>query len=243
MPRGRAQLGQALALVLAACSACSDTALRTPEQRGRALFRDTALSSSTVNRFSCNTCHEAEPEAGSSAIRAGAPLAGVTERATFWGRQEIDLLASINQCLRLFMQETVPLVADDPRAEALYVFLASLPADHTDEVPFTLIAPVPLPRGDERRGAALYQDSCQVCHGARHTGSGRLTPFAPVLPEDTHEDHEGETEDTIRFSVIDKTRHGGFFGVGGVMPPFSLEVLSDEQLSDILEYLEFFGDP
>jgi thiosulfate dehydrogenase len=38
-------------------------------------------------------------------------------------------------------------------------------------------------------------------------------------------------------------RHGKFYNVGGNMPLFSLEALSDAQLGDILAYLEGFGLP
>jgi thiosulfate dehydrogenase len=36
---------------------------------------------------------------------------------------------------------------------------------------------------------------------------------------------------------VEKTRHGGFLGYGGTMPPFSLNVLSDEDLADLLTFL------
>jgi len=35
----------------------------------------------------------------------------------------------------------------------------------------------------------------------------------------------------------EKIRHGLFLGYGGVMPPFSREVLSDQDVSDLLEAL------
>ena len=43
--------------------------------------------------------------------------------------------------------------------------------------------------------------------------------------------------------TIEKVRHGKFFSVGGNMPLFSLEALSDAQLGDVLAYLEMFGLP
>jgi thiosulfate dehydrogenase len=38
--------------------------------------------------------------------------------------------------------------------------------------------------------------------------------------------------------VIEKVRHGRFFGIGGEMPLFSSEALPDPALGDLLEYLE-----
>ena len=37
--------------------------------------------------------------------------------------------------------------------------------------------------------------------------------------------------------VIEKVRHGQFFGVGGNMPLYSLEALSDEDLGALLAFL------
>jgi thiosulfate dehydrogenase len=38
--------------------------------------------------------------------------------------------------------------------------------------------------------------------------------------------------------VIEKVRHGRFFNIGGDMPLFSQEALSDEDLGALLAYLE-----
>ena len=37
--------------------------------------------------------------------------------------------------------------------------------------------------------------------------------------------------------VIEKVRHGQFFGVGGSMPPYSQEALSDADLGALLAFL------
>ena len=37
--------------------------------------------------------------------------------------------------------------------------------------------------------------------------------------------------------VIEKVRHGQFFGVGGTMPLYSREALSDEDLGALLAFL------
>ncbi len=38
--------------------------------------------------------------------------------------------------------------------------------------------------------------------------------------------------------VTEKIRHGQFFGVGGNMPFYPREVLSDAELADLLEYFD-----
>ena len=111
-----------------------------------------------------------------------------------------------------------------------------LPAD-------LLIFPVAdLPAGDATRGASLYASACASCHGTVHTGAGRLTELASLLPDDPLEEHAADGFDAVeqRVAFVDKIRHGGFFGYGGVMPPFSLEALSDEELADVLTYLSLY---
>jgi len=91
---------------------------------------------------------------------------------------------------------------------------------------------------DEARGKALYTAACANCHGDVHTGKGRLAASIPILPEDTIAEHTYlGTLTATRVVFIEKARHGGFLGYGGVMPPFSLEALSDAELADILDYL------
>ena len=41
----------------------------------------------------------------------------------------------------------------------------------------------------------------------------------------------------LGFVFLEKTRHGGFLGYGGDMPPFSEEVLPDSVLADIVQAL------
>jgi thiosulfate dehydrogenase len=110
-------------------------------------------------------------------------------------------------------------------------------------VPFTVVQTVgPLPRGDAERGAELFERACSGCHGALGDGAGALSPRVPVLPDATLADHADYTPADVRLVFVEKVRHGGFFGYGGVMPPFSLEVLSDAELSDVLEALGAFGE-
>jgi thiosulfate dehydrogenase len=100
----------------------------------------------------------------------------------------------------------------------------------------------PLERGNAVNGALLYDRACGYCHGEISTGTGRLGERVPRLPEDGIAEHEGYTPRLLRLVFIEKVRHGKFFGYGGDMPPFSREVLSDAELSDILEALGLTGE-
>jgi thiosulfate dehydrogenase len=44
-----------------------------------------------------------------------------------------------------------------------------------------------------------------------------------------------------RLIFTEKIRHGLFLGYGGTMPPFSSQLLSDAEVSDLLEALGVLG--
>jgi len=141
------------------------------------------------------------------------------------------------------MVASEPLAASDPDAVALYAYLASLQPLAPDAVPFTVVRDIePLPRGDARGGQNVFNEACLYCHGLMHSGSGRLDERVPTLPEDTLAEHSEFSARVQRLIFIEKTRHGLFLGYGGDMPPFSLEVLSDAQVSDLLEALGVLGE-
>jgi thiosulfate dehydrogenase len=233
-----------VALLLASTAlSCSEAA--QPEDRvaeGQRLFEGRGLSDSSTNRYSCKTCHDIN-QPDPTKKKPGAALAGVTLRATYWGGQENDLLRSINACRRYFMFASADLLATEPNAESLYAYLSSLEPGNPDPVPFTVVRTVEdLPRGDEASGQALFTLTCSQCHGTLHAGVGRLRNTVPVLPEQTLIEHVDYSPREQRLVFIEKTRHGLFLGYGGDMPPFSTEVLSDAELSDILEALGAIGE-
>jgi len=210
--------------------------------RGRGLFATRELSSSRLNHYACTSCHTEHATAGGF-IATGAPLAGVTLRPSYWGAQENDLLRSINACLRQFMGQAQPLSQDDANARAVYAYLKSLEPGDSAPVAFTVVREIAmLPRGSAARGEPLYARACLGCHGALHDGSGRISDRVPVLPDQTLAEHADYSKRDQRLVFIEKTRHGGFLGYGGDMPPFSAERLSDAEVSDLLELFEVFDD-
>jgi len=237
------------ALLAAGCllgaSGCSSGSAADPVSvdGGAKLFASPDLSSSGANFYTCATCHDTSPaDSATGAIKPGAVLAGVTQRKSFWGGMENDLLAAVNDCLRLFMYERSGLSADDIAARSLYAFLVSLEPGAPAPVAFSVLTYIEdVPRGDAQRGLGYYQRSCARCHGAIHTGEGRIASSLPILPDGpiaTHAEYDLRAQ---RLVFIEKTRHGGFFGYVGLMPPFSQEVLGDAELGDILEVLGVRG--
>lgn len=217
----------------------------TAADHGAALFVDPTITGTGLNAYSCATCHE-NGAVDPSRIRTGASLVGVTKRPSYWGGQEVDLLRAINACTYYFMLKNTPYAAEDETARALYAYLASISqgTEGTAAVPFTVVVSIAeLPAGDATRGKGAYDRACAYCHGPAHTGKDRLVDRAPILPEQTLQQHPlGQyTATEQRLVFVEKVRHGGFITYSGEMPPFSLESLPDTDLADILQYLDLYA--
>lgn len=223
-------------------AACPDPEVQVVEvtaaEHGKTLFSDPTISGAPQSRLSCADCHAAS--ASERGHLSGSSLAGATQRPLFWGGQESSLLRSINQCLYYFMSADAPWEGDEEEAIAIYAYLESLEPVGDPAAQSLTIGAVEEPGdGDPARGEAVYAGGCASCHGAKSTGEGRLIPNAPTLPEETLEAHPDPDYDDEerRLVFIEKIRHGGFYGYGGSMPPFSVEALSDQDLADLLTYL------
>ena len=163
-------------------------------------------------------------------------------RASWWGGARTTLLDSVNECYVDFMQGTA-LSDTDEDGRALFVYLQSLAPDTTaPALPFTVeknvvsdpMQPGYIPSGDASRGMATYQSACAGCHGAIHSGAGRLGKSS-LLPDDTNNTFSAGA----RGITVEKVRHGNFFASSGVMPLYSTESLSDGDLGDVLACLGY----
>lgn len=242
----RLGLGLGLAAGLGACGPQSAV------ERGEAVFASPALSASPSNPFSCATCHatgrDAPAAADLSARRhPGFPLGDTTLRSKYWCGDQTSLLDAVNLCLVEFMRGE-PLPPENEDGRALFAYLQSLAgADAgtgagTGPLPprsCTIVRSIDdtylgsLPKGDPARGAPLYQAACGFCHGDKDTGQGRLSDRIVAIPQETITLHGAEAPAVL----IEKVRHGKFFGIAGNMPPYPLESLSDAELADITAYL------
>lgn len=216
-------------------SACVE---RTAVERGEALFRSPSVSPSPTNALSCRTCHTPGEQAPTE-ILSGGSLANVLGRPTFWGGRVRDVREAVNDCLRFFMRHPAAegLSADDERGLDLLAYLESLGREPSEPVAFTVPLDITdITPGDATRGAVLYDAACVTCHGAPGSGDGRIVEQAAVIPDETVAEHGIELG---RAFTVSKVRHAQFFGIGGDMPPFSLEVLTDAQLADIVAYMGY----
>ncbi|MBP9113936.1 MAG: cytochrome c [Polyangiaceae bacterium] len=223
--------------------ACGSAVTVTAEEYGEQVYFSAELTTNSKrNLYTCSSCHRLGASDRADLILTGADLAGVTERPTYWGGSERDLLRAVNDCRTYFMRAETEWARTEPEAEALYAFLRSKPGDSTAR-PFTWIDAISnVPRGDAAKGSALYQRACQSCHGTPVSGDGRNSDRTTILPAGFLNEHVDYTKLEQRLVAVEKIRHGRFFGYGGEMPPFAREVLSDEQIGDILESLNILGE-
>ena len=202
---------------------------------GERLFSSRTLSTSPFNAFSCATCHTVGSKPPGR-IAPGYDLFNVAHRGSWWGGYEIHLLDSVNVCLTQFMGGG-KLNAEDEQARALYEYLdQQSPDDPTPPLPWTVVRDVTELgglAGDAATGRDVYERACKVCHGAPHSGAGRLGSKTSVIPEDTVKVFGS----AARAVVVEKVRHGKFFHIGGTMAPYSTEAISDQEIADILAYL------
>ncbi len=228
-----------LAVLLSACDD-SEGGPVTAAEYGEVLFNDSRLSESQFNSFSCATCHATTPTPPAGRMDSGYTLYDAAFRESWWGGYETRLLDAVNFCYVNFMRGVAPLSKDSPQSRALYEYLVSIsPSPSAPARPFTVVKDVvEVPRGDRARGQQVYAEACQSCHGAPHTGAGRLTELASILPEVTNDYGTLFPGVPKSLVVIEKVRHGQFFGVGGNMPLYSLETLSDADLGALLTFMD-----
>jgi thiosulfate dehydrogenase len=259
----RARAAAAVVLALLVPVGCGDETLGAATVGAR-LLADPSLSTSPTNAFACATCHpvtvvppgDTGPALGAvrhtGPMYPGGNLFDSVHRGSWWGGGETRLLDAIDYCLVEFMAGGALSAADD-RARAIYEYLAAVsPDDPTPALPLTVVKNVNdlaalAPTADAGRGGDVYDRACRGCHGAAHTGEGRIGSKASVVPEDTvngpvcmprgGSPPGGDVGTCARAVLVEKVRHGKFFNIGGIMPLYSAERLSDPEIADILAYV------
>lgn len=229
---------RACVALLALAAACGGEI--SGAERGEELFGSSELSPSDLNVFSCATCHSADEGAGPTDGSPGYRLFGAAARTRYWGDDYAVLRDAVDACLVFFMKAE-PLAAEDEDFHALYEYLLSITPDGApeDPYPFTVIENVAdVARGDPGRGEEVYQRACGRCHGDAFSAGGSILREEVNLPGVTADypaDFPGVEPSLV---VIEKVRHGRFFDIGGEMPLFSEEALSDDDLGALLAFLE-----
>ena len=204
---------------------------------GEQLFNDPRFAGSQFNVWSCATCHATR--AGDPRILPGASLTNVVNRPSYFGGRQPRLIDAASFCYVYFMRGAGPLQPDEPRSKALYEYLDSLSTTAAaPALPMTIVLTTEdVARGDTTRGEAVYRNACQGCHGAKSSGQGQNSKLASLLPNVAADYPQVFPGIAPGLVFIEKVRHGQFFEVGGNMPFFSRESISDADLGALLSYL------
>jgi thiosulfate dehydrogenase len=235
-----------IATVTVSCG--TDGRIAPLAEKGAVLASDPRVTRSQYNAFACTTCHTVRTASNNTRVLPGAPLQGVARRPTYWNGEVVHLREAVTRCWTRFMRG-VATDLDGPNGEALDAWLLSISPENSTEgtAPVSMTWPRsvrdPGADGNATRGIAIWTRACSNCHGTFGAGSGRIGTSSP-LPADTYAQHCSQSLATeagypdipsyLRAIVAEKTRHGGFLAYeGGAMPPFSREVISDDDIRDI----------
>ena len=217
-------------------TACDDEQSPPPDPElvaeGERLYTDPVEGGNT---FACATCHAMDDAEGRR--RAGHPLGGATARASFKNGQLDAFEDAANSCLMEWMNAD-PWSENDPRWESLTAYIES-GSGAEDEIDFQIVdPPTDLSGGDIDAGRSLFNASCAECHG--DDGEGTLRAIAVS---------DGDLEPSY---IARRVRSSGAPGspiydglTGGIMPFWSAERLSDDELGDLVAYLSrnYTDDP
>jgi thiosulfate dehydrogenase len=226
-----------LCLLTASLAGCGDDKVPAAEF-GKDRFADRKVSTSRFNTFSCTSCHvvdAAAPLVVAGRFDPGYNLAGAATRGSWWGGGSTTLLDAINVCVKEFMGGA-PLVRDSEVARQLDAYLEASTPMTPGPAPFGFVritSALADQKGDATRGAEAYQKACYRCHGEAHSWKGHSTPAATPIPESSISTFGAEA----RAVTVEKIRHGRFINIGGVMPFYTSEAMSDQTVADILVYM------
>lgn len=228
----------AAATAAVAIAACGGEVVPAAEF-GAQIFADSRLAENPDNAYSCATCHATTADPDPGRIYPGHTLYDSAFRASWWGGYEAEYLRAVNFCFTSFMGAPEELTSDDPKARALYEYLASISPDRPMPArPLTFTKYVlSIQPGDPVRGEQVYAAACASCHGELGTGVGQLSKDIPKLPAAIDAVAKKFPSTPPSILVIEKVRHGQFWGVGGTSPPFSLNMMSNEDLGALLGFL------
>ncbi len=186
--------------------------------------------------FSCSTCHDSVPVAQRTTRRPGHTLHDAVRRPTFKNGRVADFLGAANVC-RVDWMLASRWTDDSEDFLDLVSYLHSLsPVEPVSTYTWELSVPsVTGPsNGDAVIGCGVFHDSCSRCHG--ENGAGTDAGPALFFPE------LGEVLYTPDF-VREKVRLSGPTGtvyddlIGGQMPFWTQEQLSDVELEQVVAYL------
>ncbi|MEM9462360.1 MAG: c-type cytochrome, partial [Myxococcota bacterium] len=224
----------------AGCTAAEEPA--EPAEPSELATRGEQIFTSEVedgNTFTCSTCHAISEPVEDRIRRVGHPLFDAVRRPTYKNGQLTELRDAVNSCLQEWMNAE-PWTAADERWLALEEYLESVaPDEEAEPLRFEVVDPPPvsaLGGGDAEAGRSLFNQSCSACHGEDGIGSQLAIPVGGrgLDPEYVAQ----------RVRTSGRTQSEVYNGLtGGVMPFWAADRLSDDELRDLIAWLEIEQAP
>ncbi len=216
---------------------------------GRRLYYSAALG---TNGLACAHCH-ADFDEGTQAdglIRAGHSLYGAASRPNWWGREAEkpnaypNIGAAAAVCVEHFQRQPDRLNAQqlvDLRAYLRYInrkqqresLVLSSGADRTGEY-------LGFDEGNRLRGRDLFYAACHTCHPNAKSGIG---PALPTDREPAYYARKVREGDGLGAQIAGIDPNAYDPGSGQFMPFFSVDRLSNDQLSDLIAYIRSIPPP
>jgi len=209
-------------------AACEGNA-RDAVERGMAVFNEPDPGG---NLYSCSTCHAAGRDDESELLLAGHSLQDALRRPSFKLGQLERFIDAANVC-RVDWMKTTPWKEGDRSYQDLVSFLESKsPEDPAPALVYEIVPPAATgpSTGDPQAGCELFHRSCVVCHGPGGRGSA-LAPSLVSFPLGAN-----YIRRKVRLSGPPGTVYEGL--IGGNMPFWSRDRLSDDELEDLAAFLE-----
>ncbi|WP_096086188.1 DM13 domain-containing protein [Agaribacterium haliotis] len=192
------------------------------------------------NSFACANCHALTEPASDSFYRPGHAIGDATRRAMFKNGELDNLVDAVNVCLDTWMAVDTPWTEQSERYIALVDFLenedqGSGPADLLQ---FAKATPLEFASNSAVNGSAddgrlFFNVSCAMCHGEDAEGTVRGPSLAGRLQ------YEGAANYIARkVRLSGPTEHDVYNdGIGGRMPFWVEDRISDANLSNVIEFL------
>ena len=200
--------------------------------RGKLIYEN---SLSYANDFACSSCHALTEPASDGFIRAGHPIGDATRRDTFKNGRVASFLDSAKSCLSEWMNANQNSLWDENSADYqdLLAYLkdqdkgdgAALPISYTIQAPQTGA----FANGDATRGKATFEASCALCHGSTNQGTNIGPAIGSTNPDliAAKARLSGKTDSAVYDQLL-----------GGSMPFWSLERMSDSDLADTIAHIQ-----
>ncbi len=200
---------------------------------GEVVYR---LPQPSGNSFTCASCHEIVEPASNGYRRPGHPIGDATRRPSYKNGQLTSMVDAVNSCLDEWMNAET-FTESSAEYVALHEWLEQRAAPGEAEAVSVQVVspPADLSGGDPVEGRNTFNASCAGCHNIDGTGTIRAPGVVGfgLSPE--------LVANRVRSSG--RTDSGVYDGLtGGIMPFWGANRLSDEELLDLVAYLELTDD-